>query len=55
MRPAQVFANPSNEQYHDLVAALHGPWRVATRAVMVLLSADGMTATQISALLHYSR
>jgi transposase len=55
MRPAQVFANPTDEQYHHLVTALHGPWRTATRAVMVLLSADGMTATEISALLHYDQ
>jgi hypothetical protein len=53
MRPAQVFANPTDEQYRDLITALHGPWRTATRAVMALLSADGMSATEIGALLHY--
>lgn len=53
MRPAHVFANLSDEQYHDLVTALHRQWRVATRAVMVLLSASGMPATDIGALLHY--
>jgi transposase len=53
MRPAHVFANLSDEQYHDLVTALHQQWRVATRAVMVLLSANGMPAADIGALLHY--
>jgi hypothetical protein len=53
MRPAHVYANLSDEQYHDLVTALHQQWRVATRAVMVLLSAGGMPATDIGALLHY--
>jgi hypothetical protein len=54
MRPAHVFANVSDEQYHNLVTALHQQWRVATRAVMVLLSAHGMSAADIAALLHYS-
>jgi hypothetical protein len=49
MRPAHVFANLSDEQYHDLVTALHQQWRVATRAVMVLLSANGMPAADIGA------
>jgi transposase len=53
MRPAHVYANLSDEQYHDLLTALHQQWRVATRAVMVLLSANGMPAAQIGALLHY--
>lgn len=53
MRPAQVFANLSDEQYHGLIDMLHGPWRIATRAVMVLLSANGMSAPDIAALLHY--
>lgn len=53
MRPAHVYANLPDEQYHELVAALHQRWRVATRAVMILLSAGGMPATEIGALLHY--
>jgi transposase len=53
MRPAHVYANVSDEQYHQLVDALHRQWRVATRAVMVLLSASGMPAAQIGELLHY--
>jgi hypothetical protein len=43
MRPAHVYANLSDEQYHDLVTALHQQWRVTIRAVMVLLSAGGMS------------
>lgn len=53
MRPAHVYANVSDEQYHQLVTALHQQWRVATRAVMILLSTHGMPAAQIAALLHY--
>ena len=53
MRPAHVFANLSDQQHHDPVTALHQQWRVATRAVMVLLSAGGMPAAEIAALLHY--
>ena len=53
MRPAHVYANVSDEQYHQLVTALHQQWRVATRAVMVLLSTSGMPAAEIAALLHY--
>ena len=53
MRPAHVYANVSDEQYHQLVTALHRQWRVATRAVMILLSAGGMTAAEIAGLLHY--
>jgi transposase len=48
-----VYANVSDEQYHDLLSCLHRQWRVATRAVMILLSAGGMSATEIGALLHY--
>lgn len=33
---------------------MHHQWRPATRAVMVVLSADGMPPTEIGALLHYS-
>ena len=43
MRPTHVYANVSDEQYHQLLAALHQQWRVATRTVMVLLSARGMS------------
>ena len=53
MRPAHVYANLSDEQHHDLVTALHRQWRVATRAVMILLSAGGMSPAEIAALLYY--
>nr|WP_233624975.1 helix-turn-helix domain-containing protein [Actinoplanes sp. ATCC 53533] len=48
-----MYANVSDEQYHQLVTALHQQWRVATRAVMILLSASGMSAADIAVLLHY--
>jgi transposase len=53
MRPAHVYANLSDDDYDQLLNALHQQWRVPTRAVMVLLSAAGMTAAEISAMLHY--
>lgn len=53
MRPAHVYANLSDQQYDDLLYALHHQWRTATRAVMVLLSAAGMPAADIAELLHY--
>jgi len=52
MRPAQVYANPTDEQYHELVEGLHRQWRTAARAVMAALSAAGWTAAEIAAL-HY--
>ena len=39
-----MYANVSDEQYQQLVDALHRQWRVATRAVMILLSTSGMPA-----------
>lgn len=51
MRPVTVYAKPSDEDYHLLVAALH-QWRVAVRLVMVL-SANGWPPAEIAALLHY--
>jgi transposase len=53
MRPAHRFANVSDEQYQELITSLHQQWRVATRTVMVLLSARGMSAADIGDLLHY--
>jgi transposase len=42
-------------QHLELVTALHGPWGVAARVVVVivLLSASGMSASDIADLLHY--
>ncbi len=53
MRPPAVYANVSPAQYQQLVEALHQRWRVATRAVMVVLSAGGLSATEIGELLGY--
>jgi transposase len=52
MRPAHVFANPTDEHYHQLVCALH-QWRTAVRIVMVVLSANGWPPAEIAALLHH--
>ncbi len=49
-----IYADVSAQQYHELRYALHHQWRTATRAVMVVLSAGGMPACDIGALLHYS-
>lgn len=43
----------SAEQHTELIAALHGPWRTATRAVMVLLPSAGWTASEIADLLAH--
>jgi transposase len=53
MRPAHVYARMSAEQHTELITALHGPWRIATRIVIVVLSAAGMSAPEIADLLHY--
>jgi DNA-directed RNA polymerase specialized sigma24 family protein len=53
MRPPHVYATLSAEQHTELVDALHHQWRTATRAMMVLLSAGGLSATEIADLLHY--
>ena len=53
MRPAHVYARMSAEQHTELITALHGPWRTATRMVIVVLSAAGWSASEIAELLHY--
>ena len=53
MRPPHVYAALSTEQHTELVEALHHQWRTATRAVMILLSAGGLSATEIADLLDY--
>lgn len=53
MRPAHIYANLSDEQHTELVTALHQQWRVPARAVMVLLSASGMSAAEIADVLHF--
>jgi hypothetical protein len=51
MRPVSVFANGPASEIEQLQADLHGGWRQATRAVMVLLSAHGLAPAQIAVLL----
>jgi transposase len=55
MRPASVYANPACPSRTgcpcDLTRLLHGPHRVATRLVMILLSQRGWPATTIAELL----
>ncbi|WP_146087547.1 IS630 family transposase [Thermomonospora echinospora] len=48
MRPSSGFANRSDVQVHQLRRDLRGRWRVAVRAVMVLLSLHGLSAAQIA-------
>jgi transposase len=52
MRPACVFANPSDSQ-SQILTLLHGRHRVATRMIMILLSLQGWPPTAIAALLGY--
>ena len=51
MRPVSVFANGPESEIGRLRSDLHGRWRHATRAVMVLLSAHGLPPSQIAELL----
>jgi len=51
MRPVSVSANRPGSEIEQLRSDLHGRWRQATRAVMVLLSANGLPPAQIAALL----
>ena len=51
MRPVSVFAKGPASEIEQLRGDLHGRWRQATRAVMVLLSLHGLPPAQIAALL----
>jgi transposase len=51
MRPVSVFANGPASEIGQLQDDLHGRWRQATRAVMVLLSLRGLPPAQIAGLL----
>jgi len=51
MRPVCVFANGPGSEVERLRADLRGQWRQAARAVMVLLSLQGLPAVQIAVLL----
>jgi transposase len=52
MRPVSVFAKGPAGAVAQLEADLHGRWRQATRAVMVLLSLHDLAPAQIAALLE---
>jgi transposase len=55
MRPPSVYAKPScpaNDPC-DLLRLLHGPHRIGCRLVMILLSQQGLAASQIAGLLGY--
>jgi hypothetical protein len=51
MSPVSVFAKGPDSEIEQLRDDLHGRWRQATRAVMVLLSLHGLPPAQIAALL----
>jgi transposase len=51
MRPVSVFAHGPDCEVEQLEADLHGRWRQATRAVMVLLSLQGLPPAHIAVLL----
>jgi len=51
MRPPTVFANRPTCDVEQLRGDLRGRWRVAVRAVMVLLSLHGLAAVEIAGLL----
>jgi transposase len=52
MRPICVFAKGPGEEIEQLRGELRGRWRQAARAVMVLLSLQGLPAAQIAGLLE---
>ncbi len=53
MRPPCVHATVPADAHPDLLAALHGRWRVGARLVMIVLSARGFHAAQVAELLGY--
>jgi transposase len=53
MRPVSVIAEVPADTRTQIINQLHGPWRVATRLIMVLLCADGMSPAEIADLLDY--
>ena len=52
MRPVCVFAKGPGSEIEQLRAELRGRWRQAARAMMVLLSLQGLPAAQIAGLLE---
>jgi transposase len=53
MRPPKVFANVSAAAENEILSLLHGPFRTATRLVMMLLSSQGWSPAEIGSLLDY--
>jgi transposase len=53
MRPPRTFIDLSATAHGQITDLLHGPWRTATRLLMVLLSAEGWSAAEIAGLLAY--
>jgi transposase len=53
MRPPEVFAEVPAAVQVQIMGLLHGPWRTATRLIMIVLSTQGMTAPDIADLLGY--
>ncbi len=53
MRPPSVYAKPSCPAGDpcELLRLLHGPHRIACRLLMILLSQQGLAASQIAGLL----
>ena len=48
MRPVCVFTDIPVGARAQIMDLLHGQWRTATRLIMVLLSADGMSPAEIA-------
>jgi transposase len=53
MRPPSVYAACTARDPCDLLRLLHGPHRVACRLLMILLSQQGCSASQVAGLLGY--
>jgi transposase len=53
MRPVHLYATITTRQRRQLLDAVHGRWRVAVRIIMILLSAQGLSPTEIAGLLQY--
>jgi transposase len=53
LRPAAIYAKPTEHAQSQLQALLHSQWRVATRALMLLLSLQGWPPSAIAELLGY--
>lgn len=53
MRPPEVFAEVPAALRAQILGLLHGPWRTATRLIMIVLSEAGMSPAQIAGMLDY--